>query len=257
MLKGKIAIVTGGASGIGACVTRKLASYGSTVVIASRDAEKAKEIVEKVRASDGCSMWLKTDVTNAKECEKTVSATVESFGRVDILVHCSGISSACKVIDMTDEIWERTMNVNLKGALNINLACIKVMSKIGYGRIVNVASISGKTPEWMNCAYCVSKAGVMMLTQCIALEQATNGITANAVCPGPTNTKMMQQVLKERGAIEGITAKEYEKKFLADIPLNRMAEPEEVAELVCFLADDSAAYITGQCITISGGKIWV
>ena len=257
MLKGKIAIVTGGASGIGACVTRKLANSGSTVVIACRDAEKAKKIVKEVKANGGRSMWLKTDVTSATDCEKTVSATLESFGRVDILVHSSGISSACKVIDMTDEIWDRTMDVNLKGALNINLACIKSMSKMGYGRIVNIASISGKTPEWMNCAYCVSKAGVMMLTQCIALEQAANGIIANAVCPGPTNTRMMQQVLKERGAIEGMTATEYEKKFLADIPLKRMAEPEEVAELVCFLVDDSATYITGQCITISGGKIWV
>lgn len=256
MFFNKVAIVTGGNSGIGACVSKELAQNGAQIVIACLNKEKALKTIKQIEENGGKAIWIMTDITDASACDKTVETAVNLFGRVDILAHCSGISSACNIIDMTDEIWDKTMQVNLRGTLNINRACLRVMKKNKYGRIVNVASISGKTPEPMNGAYCVSKAGVMMLTQCVALEHAADGITANAVCPGPTNTEMMQQVFLERSAIEGITPAEFKENFLSDIPLHRMAEPEEVSKLVCFLASDDAAYITGQCFTISGGKIW-
>lgn len=256
MLKEKSVIVTGGNSGIGKCVAMALASEGARVVIACLDKNKAAQVIEDIKKAGGDAVFAKTDVTVQADCNAVVNLTKELYGGVDILAHCSGISTACNVIDMSDEIWDRTMQINLKGTLNINIACLKAMREQGHGRIVNVASISGKTPEPMNSAYCVSKAGVMMLTQCIALEHAHDGITANAVCPGPTNTEMMQQVIRERSKIENITTEKFEEFFLSDIPLHRMAKPEEVSDLVCFLASDRSAYITGQCITISGGKIW-
>ncbi len=256
MLKGKVAIVTGGAMGIGGAVARKFAEYGAKILIVDFNAAEAAKNADKINESGVQAAYVQTDVTSNEACESAVKKCVEQFDTVDILANCAGISTACKIIDMTDEIWDRTNNVNLKGTLNMNKACLKVMREKKYGRIVNIASISGKTPEDMNGAYCVSKAGVMMLTQVIALEHAADGITANAVCPGPTNTVIMDQVFKQRGAIAGMTPDEFRELFLSDIPLHRMAEPEDIGELMCFLASDRASYITGQCYTISGGKIW-
>jgi NAD(P)-dependent dehydrogenase (short-subunit alcohol dehydrogenase family) len=257
MLKGKTAIITGGAMGIGGAAARKFAEYGAKVVIADFNEEEAKKNAVWIREAGGDAIVVKADVTEFSACEAAVAKCVDHYGSLDILAHCAGISTACKIIDMTDAIWDRTMTVNLKGTLNMDRACLKIMQKNKRGRIVNVASISGKTPEDMNGAYCASKAAVMMLTQVIALEHAADGITANAVCPGPTNTAIMQKVFRERSAIEGITPAEFEEKFLSDIPLHRMAEPDDIGELICFLASDRASYITGQCFTISGGKIWI
>ncbi len=256
MLKDKITIVTGGAMGIGGSVARKFAQYGAKVLIVDFNEAEAEKNTNVIKAAGGIAEWIKADVTDYVQCEQAVERCVEVFGGLDILANCAGISSACKIADMTDAIWDRTLNVNLKGTMYMNKACLKVMKEAKAGRIINIASISGKTPEDMNGAYCVSKAGVMMLTQCVALENAEFGITANAVCPGPTNTAIMEQVFRERSKIEGITPEQFEKKFLSDIPLKRMAESDDIGELMCFLASDRAAYITGQCITIAGGKIW-
>lgn len=255
-LKGKIALVTGGAQGIGGCVARKLAEYGAKVVIADFNLEVAEKNAAVIREAGGEVIVVQTDVTCLEDCEAAVAKCVETFGTLDVLANCAGINTACKVIDMTDALWDKINGVNLKGTLHMCQASLKVMREKHYGRIVNIASISGKTPEDMNGAYCVSKAGVMMLTQVIAMEHAGDGVTANAVCPGPTNTDIMKAVFKERSAIAGITPDEFKAQFLADIPLGRMAEPSDIAELMCFLGSDLSSYITGQSFTIAGGKIW-
>lgn len=256
MLKDKIAVITGGARGIGGYVARKIAEYGAKVVVVDLSGEGARKNAEAIEKEGGVAVWVKADVSKREDCDAAVRKALDVFGRVDILVNCAGINIACKVADLTDALWDKINNINLKGTLYMNQACIREMRKQRYGRLVNIASISGKTPEDMNGAYCVSKAGVMMLTQVIALEHAGDGITANAICPGPVNTVIMDEVFVQRGAIAGVTPDEYRERFLGDIPLGRMAEPEDIAELACFMASDKASYITGQCYTISGGKIW-
>ena len=187
---------------------------------------------------------------------KAVKKVVDAFGTIDIAANCAGINVACKMIDMTDDLWDRINNIDLKGTLYISQEAAKVMREHKYGHIVNIGSISGKIPEDMNGAYCVAKAGVLMMTKVMALELAEYNINVNAICPGPVNTNIMKEVFEQRGAISGMTPDEFRAFFLRDIPLGRMAEPDDIAELMCFLASDKASYITGVDYTIAGGKIF-
>ncbi len=255
MLKNKVALVTGGASGIGKATALKMAEYGAKVVIADFNLDGAQAVVEEIIAAGGSAAAVKTDVSKRADCDNAVKKAVETFGTLDIAANCAGINVACKMIDMTDELWDRINNIDLKGTMYISQAAAKVMVEKKYGHIVNIASISAKIAEDMNGAYCVAKAGVQMMTQVMALELAEFGINVNAVCPGPVNTNIMQEVFVQRGAISGMTPQEFETFFLSDIPMKRMAEPNDVAELMCFLASDRASYITGVAYTIAGGKI--
>ena len=254
MLENKIALITGGAQGIGQAVANKMAEYGATVAILDYNETGAKAAAEYICAGGGHAISVKCDVSNHSACEDAVAKVVKELGRIDIAANCAGINVACKMIDMTDTLWDRINNIDLKGTLYISQEVAKVMREHRYGHIVNIGSISGKIPEDMNGAYCVAKAGVLMLTKVMALELAEYNITVNAVCPGPVNTNIMKEVFEQRGAISGMTPDEFRKYFLRDIPLGRMAEPDDVAELICFLASDRASYITGVDYTISGGK---
>lgn len=256
MLKGNVAIVTGSAAGIGKCVAGQMANYGAKIIVADVNLDGANQTAEAIKAAGGQAIAVKVDVTKQAECEAVVAKAVDTFGTVDVLAHCAGINIACKLMDMTDELWDKINDINLKGTLYMNKAAAKVMAEHNQGKIVNIASVSGKLPEAMNGAYCVSKAGVQMLTQVFAMELADNNINVNAVCPGPVNTVLMQEVFEQRGPLAGMTPDEFRTEFLNTIPLKRMAEPEEVADLMSFLASDKASYITGQCYTLAGGKIW-
>jgi NAD(P)-dependent dehydrogenase (short-subunit alcohol dehydrogenase family) len=257
MLKGKVAIVTGASRGIGEGVAMKMAQYGAKVIIADLNLNQAEETAASIKNRHGDAAAVKVDVSHKVDCDAAVEKAIEEFGTLDILVNCAGINTACKLIDMTDEIWDKINDVNLKGTMYMCQAAAKVFVKKAYGRIVNIGSIAGKIGEAMNGAYCVSKAGVHMLTQVLALELADYGVTVNAVCPGPANTIIMKEVFEQRGPLAGMTPEEFKNEFLKDIPLKRMAEPEDVAELASFLASDRASYITGSAYTLAGGKILV
>lgn len=256
MLAGKIALVTGGAQGIGKAVALKMAAYGAKIAIADYNEAGAAATADEIKAAGGEAIAIFCDVSKRESCDAAVQKTVEYFGTVDIAANCAGINVACKMIDMTDDLWDRINNIDLKGTLYISQAAAKVMREHKYGHIVNIGSISGKIPEDMNGAYCVAKAGVLMMTKVMALELAEYNINVNAICPGPVNTNIMKEVFEQRGAISGMTPDEFRAFFLRDIPLGRMAEPDDIAELMCFLSSDRASYITGVDYTISGGKIF-
>jgi NAD(P)-dependent dehydrogenase (short-subunit alcohol dehydrogenase family) len=256
MLKEKVALVTGGAQGIGLCTALKMAEYGAKVAILDYNEAGAKAAAEQIQDKGGQAAGIFCDVSKRESCQTAVKTAAETFGTIDIAANCAGINVACKMIDMTDELWDRINNIDLKGTLYISQEAAKIMRKHRYGRIVNIGSISGKIPEDMNGAYCVAKAGVLMLSKVMALELAEDNITVNAICPGPVNTNIMKEVFEQRGVISGMTPEEFRKFFLRDIPLGRMAEPEDIAELICFLSSDRASYITGVDYTISGGKIF-
>ncbi len=256
MLTGKKAIVTGAANGIGKCVALTMAGYGADIIVADLDMEGAEKTAAQIREMGREAVAVKVNVTSQAECEAVVKAAVDTFGGLDILAHCAGLNIACRMLDMTDAIWDKINNINAKGTLYMDQAAAKVMVEKRQGKIVNMASISGKTPEESNGAYCASQAAVISMTQVFALALAEYQINVNAICPGPVNTKLMQDVFIERAPLAGETPEQFKERFLSDIPLHRMAEPEDVAELMCFLASDKASYITGQCYTISGGKLW-
>jgi len=255
MLNNKVGIVTGSARGIGRAVALKFAEYGAKVVCA--DYNSAEDTVAKIKDAGGSAIYVRTDVTKRDDCAAAVDAGVNEFGTLDILANCAGINIASLLLDITDEVWDAVNNVNVKGTLYMCQYAGKVMKKNSYGRIVNISSQAGKIGEATNGAYCISKAAIIMLTQILALELAESGIAVNAVCPGATNGVLMEDAFKQRGPLEGITPEEYKEKFLAPIPLHRMAEPYEIGEFMAFLASDRASYITGCSHTIAGGNVLV
>lgn len=257
MLKGKIALITGSGRGIGEAVSHKMAAYGAKIVAADVNEKNALETANSINVKNGEAIAIKVDITSKTDCEAGVKATIEKYGALDILVNCAGINTASLLKDISEELWDRILDVNLKGMLFMTQAAAGSMIDKRYGRIVNIGSIAGKIGEPMNGAYCVSKAGVHMLTQVFGLELAEYGITVNAVSPGPTDTIIMKEVFEQRGPIMGMSPEEFKEKFLSDIPLKRMASPVDIAEFISFLASDRASYVTGCSYTIAGGKILI
>lgn len=255
MLKDKIAIVTGAASGIGKSAAATVAGYGAHVALMDKSEEGLLTAEKEVALAGGSTMRYAMDVSRSKDCQAAVDAVVERFGRVDILINCAGIIRANRIEDMPEEEWDLVMDVNLKGTFLMGKIVGKLMMQQKYGRILNAASQAGKLGEAGNAAYCASKAGVVLLTQVQGLELAAHGVTANAISPGYIDTPMMQDVFLERGPLMGMTPKEYEALLLRDVPMGRMARPEEVSELIAFLVSDKASYMTGVTYTVAGGKL--
>jgi len=255
-LKNKVAIVTGAAQGIGKAVAVILAKYGANIVAADIKTDNIIQVVEKIEALGRRSLAVTMDVSNKEQVNKSICKVTEKFGKIDILVNCAGIVTSSLMVDLKEDIWDKVMDVNTKGVFLVSQAVAKEMIKNSIkGKIVNISSQAAKVGEIGNGPYCASKAAVNMLTQVLALELASYEINVNAICPGYTDTEIMQQVFQKRGPIEGMTSEQYKKKLLLNVPLNRMAKPEEIGELVAFLVSDKSKYITGVAITIAGGKV--
>jgi NAD(P)-dependent dehydrogenase (short-subunit alcohol dehydrogenase family) len=254
MLTNRVAFVTGAAKGIGKATALTLAGYGADVAVVDvlKDVERT---ADEIRALGRKSAGILMDVTRKEQVDSAVKVAVQQFKKIDILVNCAGIVTSSLLVDLDEETWDRIMNVNLKGVFLVTQAVTKEMIKAGYGKIVNFSSQASKIGEAGNGPYCASKAAINVLTQVLALELAAYNINVNAVCPGYTDTEIMQQVFQKRGPLEGMSPEEYEAKLLAGVPLKRMARPEEIGELVAFLSSDRAGYITGITVTIAGGKV--
>jgi len=250
-IKGKVAIVTGAGRGIGRAIASDLVGFGVSVVIADMDLKSAQKVVREVESAGGKAIAIKTDVSDSKSVDQMVGRTIEKFGRIDILVNNAGIMSGCMVMDMKEEELERTLGVNLKGVFLCSQAVAKHMIGQKSGKIVNIGSSMSSRGSLCNLSgggadYCASKAAVQAFTRTLAMELAPCGINVNAVAPGITNTPMHE------GLWEG--AKLY---YENSVPLGRMAEPEDIADVVLFLVTDAARYITGQTIHVNGGQIMV
>jgi NAD(P)-dependent dehydrogenase (short-subunit alcohol dehydrogenase family) len=188
---------------------------------------------------------------------RKVMAGIDSqFGAIQIMANCAGISTSGLLCDVPEEMWDRVININLKSIFIASTLAARNMitNKVKNGRIVNISSQASKIGELGNGVYCVSKAGVNMMTQVLGLELAEHGIAVSAVCPGYVDTEIMQKVFHERGPLEGMTPAEYEEKLTSMVPMRRMVSPEEVADFMLFLSSDKAGYITGVSLTIAGGK---
>ena len=253
-LKGKIAIVTGGGSGIGRAICKALAAEGANVVVADINEQTAKETCSQISRSEGRYLSIKVDVRSESEVKHVVDETVRNFGRIDILCANAGVSTMNWAIDLTEEEWDYNMDVNAKGIFFCCKHVGKQMIKQGTGgKIVNTASMAGKIGASVLAHYSASKFAVVGLTQALADEFAKYKINVNAVCPGFVNTSMQERELQWEAKLRGITPEAVKQKMIELTPLGRIEEPEDVAKLVVFLASDESEFMTGQAINVTGG----
>jgi 3-oxoacyl-[acyl-carrier protein] reductase len=245
-LQGRLALVTGGSRGIGAACVRLLARAGSAVVFSYREGrDRALGLVDELSV-EGRSAWaLPADLGSQEDCERLVREAVGLLGGLDILVHSAGIWTGGAIETMPDEVWRRTMAVNLDSAFFLTRAAVPHLRGKGYGRIIFISSTAAQRGEAGHSHYAASKGGVQSLTKSLGVELATDAITVNAVAPGWVHTEMVTGAISEA---------EYE-EACRSIPRGRMATPEEIAGPVVFLAGDLAAHITGEILNVNGGSV--
>ena len=241
---GKVALITGAARGIGQAIAKKLAAEGCDVALCDLKAEWLAETAGLVEAVGRKVQCFEADVSNAAAVDTVIAGVVGTFGRVDILVNNAGITKDTLMIRMSEQDWDAVLNVNLKGTFLFTKAVARPMMKQRSGAIVNVASIIGLIGNAGQCNYAASKAGVIALTKSAAKELAPRNVRVNAVAPGFIETRMTEALPEE-----------VRKKMLDAIPMGRFGQPDDVADVVLFLAGNASSYMTGQVLTVCGGMV--
>lgn len=243
LLSGQVALVTGASRGIGREIALDLARDGAKVVINyNSSAEAALDVVEEIRAGGGEAEAFQADVSKLDQATALVDKTIEKYGRLDILVNNAGITRDTLLMRMSEEDWDRVIEVNLKGYFNCSKAAIRSMTRARRGRIINISSVVGVRGNAGQVNYASAKAGVIGMTKALAKEVGSRNITVNAVAPGFIDTDMTKDLPED-----------VKKQLLKDVPLARLGDVSDVAELTVFLAGPKAAYITGQVIAVDGG----
>jgi len=247
-LSGKVAIITGAGSGIGRATAILFAKEGTSVVVADFNQAKGTETVSLIQKGGGEARFVPVDVSNAADVKKMVRITVDAYGKLDILVNNAGIYAQGNAVETQEDDWDQILNVNLKGAFLCSKYCIPEMIKSGGGVIVNIGSEAGLVGIKNQVAYNVSKGGVISLTKSMAIDFAADNIRVNCVCPGTTETPLVETALnvapepgKARRELEAVR------------PLNRLGQPKEIAFGILYLASDESPYATGSILSIDGG----
>lgn len=246
LLKDKVAIVTGGAAGIGSGIVEKLAGEGAQVVIADLDDETAGDLASKVSSEqEGTAKAYKIDITDYEAVCKMVENVIEEFDQLDILVNNAGWDKIEPFLNSEPETWEKIININLKGTINCCHAVWEYFLNRKSGKIVNIASDAGRAGSSGETVYSSTKGGIIALTKSLAREGARSTINVNCVCPGPADTALFQQLSNDNPKLgEGL---------IKAIPFRRLAQPSDIASAVAFFSSDEADYITGQTLSVSGG----
>ncbi|HNP71216.1 MAG TPA: 3-oxoacyl-[acyl-carrier-protein] reductase [Kouleothrix sp.] len=244
-LNDKVALVTGGSRGIGRAIATTLAAAGATVVVNYKgNAAAADEVLQAIAAADGQASAIQADISQAAEVERLFKAVIERYGRLDILVNNAGITRDTLLLRMKEDDFDAVISTNLRGVFLCTKAALRPMGKARGGRIINITSVVGLMGNAGQANYAAAKAGIVGFTKSTAREMASRGITVNAVAPGYIETELT-----------GVLSDQIKTAILENIPLGRMGTPQDVANLVCFLASDAAAYITGQTLTVDGGMV--
>ena len=253
-LQSRAAIVTGGGHGIGRAIALRFAAEGCALTLAGTGRERLEATARELRESGARVLTSLTDVADEPAVERMTAATIGEFGRLDILVNNAGIAGpTSSVADMAREEWDRTLAVNLTGALLCAKHALPHMIARGGGRILNITSVAGFIGYPLRSAYAASKWGMIGLTQSLALEAGSHGITVNAIAPGSTRGERMSRVIRTRAQAMGKSEAEVEREYLDPTALKRMVDEEDVAAMALFLASDEARNITGETISVSGG----
>lgn len=245
-LQNKVAIVTGAGSGIGRAMAEVFAKEGAKVIVADYKAEGGQETVKNIVAAGGQAEFVQADVSKSDEVEAMVKTAVEKFGGLDILVNNAGVALMADLASTTDEIWQKTIDVDLKGVFLGIKAAVPEMEKRGKGKIINTASIAGLVGFQGITAYCAAKGGVVNMTRELALDLASKKINVNAIAPGIIKTNMTTDILKDPKMAEGM---------LAQTPIGRLGEPEDIAYAALYLASNESDFVTGHTLVVDGGWI--
>ncbi|MBO3803017.1 MAG: SDR family oxidoreductase [Candidatus Brockarchaeota archaeon] len=249
-LDGKVALITGGASGIGKATALLFAREGSAIVVVDLNEKDGQAVVKKITDDGGKALFVRCDVTKAADCQLAVQQAVAQFGRLDILFNNAGIIRRASVVDTSEEEWDRVMATNVKSVFLLSKCAIPIMAKAGGGVIINTASGWGIVGGRNAASYCASKGAVVLLTKAMALDHGEQNIRVNCICPGDTDTPMLRNEARQLGISE--------EQFLSESarrPLRRIGKPEEIAEAVLFLASDASSYVTGTALVVDGGGL--
>lgn len=254
-LQSKVAVVTGGAQGIGRAICLRFAQEGAAVVVADLNEASATAVTTEITASGGQATAAAVDVRDQVQVQRLIETSVASFGGVDILVNNAGVGKIIPFMDTTEADWDFMFDVNCKGLLWTSQAVAKQMIAQGRGgKIINLASQAGRRGEALVLAYCASKACVISMTQSMALALAPHKINVNALAPGIVDTPFWDEVDKQFAKLLNMEVGEPKRTFSAQIPLGRIEQPEDVAGAAVFLASSDADYITQQCLNVDGGN---
>jgi meso-butanediol dehydrogenase / (S,S)-butanediol dehydrogenase / diacetyl reductase len=258
-IQGKVAIVTGAARGIGRAIALRLAAEGASIVVTDVDMAAAGVVVEEIKASGRKAVAMKVDVVSQKEIDDMILGTVKEFGELNIFVNNAGIGAIARLLDTDEQTWDRVMAINAKGTFLACKAAAKQMIKQNKGgRIIVNASGAGKIAPGKGTplgAYAASKHAVVGFTKQLALEVAQYQILVNSLCPGIVDTPLWDQIDRETAKIEGVPVGSVKARAVASVPLGRIQTPEDVANMVVFLASDEASYVTADAINCAGGLL--
>jgi len=246
-LKNKVAIITGARRGMGRTHALTLAKAGAKVVVSDISQEDCEKVVEEIKKDGGQAIAIKCDVSQKSEVEKMIKETIKKWGRVDILVNNAGICQFKPFLELSEEEWDRTINVNLKGYFLCAQAAAQEMAKQKSGAIVNIASVAmgQQGIGFANIAhYCASKGGVVGMTEALAVELAPYNIRVNAIAPGMIETPMIDPIKSDPKSLEGL---------LSRVPMRRVGKPQEISNMVLFLSSEASSYMTGSTVVIDGG----
>ena len=245
-LTNKVAIVTGASRGIGEAIAKQLSSCGAKIILIARNSDQLVAVKETIISNGGIAESIAGDVSNLNSISEIVTNTIDKWGRIDILVNNAGIVRDNIIMRMKEDDWDSVMNINLKGCFNGIKSVARPMIKNKTGRIINITSVIGQIGNAGQSNYAASKAGIMGLTKSMAKELGSRNITVNAVAPGYITTDMTNELNDE-----------VKEQLKSSIPLGRLGTPDDVANLVCFLASDEAGYITGQTFNVDGGMVMI
>jgi 2-hydroxycyclohexanecarboxyl-CoA dehydrogenase len=247
-LKGKAAIVTGGGGGIGRAICLRLAEEGAVLGVLDKNAEAAAVVAAEVERLGGRAVPVAVDITDYAAVTASVAEFEKAAGSTAILVNNAGWDRFAYFLDTEPPLWDALIAINLKGPIHLHHAVLKGMQQRRAGRVINIASDAGRVGSSMEAVYSACKGGIIAFTKTMAREMARSGVTLNAVCPGPTETPLLQGFMGQ-----GEKGKKIYEALQSAVPMKRLGQPEDIPGIVAFLASDDAAYITGQVISVSGG----
>jgi len=249
-LEGKVALITGGNSGIGSATAIRLAGEGAAVAITGRNRERGEQVVEEITAAGGDAIFIQSDVCIADDCRRAVDETLQRFGKIDILFNNAGVFHPKTIPDCTEEEWDETIDSSLKGAFLMSKYAIPSMIENGGGSIIHTSSGWGILGGDKAAAYCAAKGGLIVMAKAMAIDHGHQGIRVNCVCPGDVMTPMLPDDAKKRG----LSWDDYA-AGAADRPLGRIGTAEDIANAVLYLASDDASFVTGEALVVDGGGV--
>jgi NAD(P)-dependent dehydrogenase (short-subunit alcohol dehydrogenase family) len=247
---GKVALITGGASGIGRATALLFAREGASIVVADLNSGAGKRVTEEIVQAGGRAFFEAIDITRAADCRRVAEAAIREFGAIDILFNNAGIIRRATILDLAEDDWDRVMAVNVKAIYLLSREVIPHMQKAGGGIIINTASGWGLTGGPKAAVYCASKGAVVLLTKAMAIDHGAQNIRVNCICPGDTDTAMLREEAQQLGEDSG--------HFLAESarrPLGRLGTPEEIAQASLYLASDASSFVTGTALVVDGGGL--